>query len=365
DNEMTVDEPDQLLGHNLIVVGFQHDHFDRTRANASHIVQSCSYQLRRSEGPVHAGQERPVLLDTVTLPHLIGHPREGLAGHLRYDMTLHMVTHVDLGQQQAASADPVNPHTVLLDYVVPDTATAQDTATDRLNVLQFVIPNLHVLDLVNLTQKQHLDRSRALTLVEIPAAELTTPETRTPAQQTRLQDITRSDLPMSQVQVLTDAILGAGIHVHREDVFTRSYHQNTMRLTGIHLHFRDASPFGNVAHYHYCWAHGTTRAGAAGILKDRLLRPNSCSSGSDFPSYGAQGHLNEDNANELLRKLYRIGKGQQAAVILGEYSGNVAHARTDAGGVSEIQRLCRHHGAVRGGYWAFHAAHSTIRQIIV
>ncbi|CAJ1428853.1 unnamed protein product, partial [Effrenium voratum] len=303
DNQMTVDEPDQILGHNLIVVGFQHDHFDRTRANASHIVQSCSYQLRRSEG---------------------------LAGHLRYDMTLHMVTHVDLGQQHAASADPVNPHTVLLDYVVPDTATAQDIATDRLNVLQFVIPNLHVLDL----------------------------------------DIIRSvdqDLPMSQVQVLTDAILGAGIHVHREDVFTRSYHQNTMRLTGIHLHFRDASPFGNVAHYHYCWAHGTTRAGAAGILKDRLLRPNSWSSGSSFGffGYGAQGHLNEYNANELLRKLYRIGKGQQAAVILGEYSGNVAHARTDAGGVSEIQRLCRHHGAVRGDYWAFHAAHSTNRQIIV
>ena len=79
------------------------------------------------------------------------------------------------------------------------------------------------------------------------------------------------------------------------------------------------------------------------------------SSGSDFPSFGffgcgAQGHLNEYNANELLRKLYRIGKGQQAAVILGEYSGNVAHARTDAGGVSEIQRLCRHHGAVRGDY---------------
>ena len=217
------------------------------------------------------------------------------------------------------------------------------------------------------------DRSRVLTLVEIPPAELATPETWTPAQQTRLHDIMRSfdqDLPMSQLQVLTDAILGAGIHVHREDVFTRSFHHNTMHMTGIHLYFRDARPFGNTAHYHYCWAHGTTRAGAAGILKDRLLRPNSWSSGSDFPSfgffgYGAQGHLSEHNANELLRKLYRIGKGQQAAVILGEYSGNVAHARTDAGGVSEIQRLCRHHGAVRGDYWAFHAAHSTIKRIIV
>ena len=113
------------------------------------------------------------------------------------------------------------------------------------------------------------------------------------------------------------------------------------------------SPFGNVAHYHYCWAHGTTRAGAAGILKDRLLQPNSWSSRSDFPSfgffgYGAQGHLNEYNANELLRKLYRIGKGQQAAVILGECSGNVAHARTDAGGVSEIQRLCRQRHMTEG-----------------
>ena len=179
-------------------------------------------------------------------------------------------------------------------------------------------------------------------------------------------------LPTQQLQVLTNAILGAGIHVHQEDIFTRTYNQNTMHLTGIQLHFRDAIPFGNVGHYNYCWAHGTTRDGAAGILKDRLLRPNSWNfeSGNDYPSFGffglgMQGNLNEDNANDLLRKLYKIGKGQQAAIILGEYSGNCCHARTDAGGVSEVQRLCRHHGAVRSDYWAFHAAHSTIRQVMV
>ncbi|CAJ1367275.1 unnamed protein product [Effrenium voratum] len=122
---------------------------------------------------------------------------------------------------------------------------------------------------------------------------------------------------MSQVQVLTDAILGDGIHVHREDVFTRSYHQNTMRLTGVHLHFRDAPSA--------MWL-TTTTAGLTEQLGPEL-QESSRTACSD-PTHGAadqtsrQGHLNEDNANELLRKLYRIGKGQQAAVILGEYSGN-------------------------------------------
>ncbi|CAJ1326916.1 unnamed protein product [Effrenium voratum] len=67
------------------------------------------------------------------------------------------------------------------------------------------------------------------------------------------------------MQVLVNAILGAGIQVHTDDILTRVYSHNTMHMTGIRLHFRDANPFGS-------------------------------------------GNLNEDNANDL------IGKGQQAVL---------------------------------------------------
>ena len=130
-----------------------------------------------------------------------------------------------------------------------------------------------------------------------------------------------------------------------------------MRMTGIRLSFRDAAPFGAVAQYRYFWAHGAKRQGAAGILKDRTIRPNAW--GNRFPSFGfcgfgAQGRLNPDNAHDLLRKLYK------AVLRWKTHLGRLTHS----GGVLEVQQLCRHHHrAVAATTGTFHAAHIPIREI--
>ena len=141
------------------------------------------------------------------------------------------------------------------------------------------------------------------------------------------------------MQVLIKAILGAGVHVHTDDIFTRVYIQPKH-------HAHDGHPLALPRRQPF------RRCGALPLLLS--LRRNARSrrdiERSSTPSQllgqqrlpvlwilrlRMQGNLNEDNADDLL----------------GEHTGHVPHSQTDAGGVSEIQRLCRDH-AVRGNYWA-------------
>ena len=51
--------------------------------------------------------------------------------------------------------------------------------------------------------------------------------------------------------------------------------------------------------------------------------------------------LDEWSASMLIRKIYKIGKGQQRAMVPGNFYTAFPHASTTAGGVWESQRLCR------------------------
>ena len=125
-------------------------------------------------------------------------------------------------------------------------------------------------------------------------------------------------LPAPQMHVLANAILGAGIHVHTEDIFTQVYSQGTMRTASS------------------CTSVTPTRSAMW-----RLLRPNSWGK-NDFPSFG----LATFSAN--CTRSGRDGKQPSSLVSTQAMSPTAEQILTPnrCGGVLDIQHLCRHHGAV-------------------
>ena len=125
--------------------------------------------------------------------------------------------------------------------------------------------------------------------------------------------------------------------------------------------------------YKYSFAHGTDVTSAKMILPQGLIRPYTWdpTSPRDFPSfgfygYGCLGGLSIPTATTLLKKIWKISKGKQGVVLLGEVVTAKEHGSLEAGGTTDEQHLVRRKAVVKGKErWCFHSNHAHIQMVAI
>ena len=123
--------------------------------------------------------------------------------------------------------------------------------------------------------------------------------------------------------------------------------------------------------YHYTFSHGTDVKSAKMIMAQGVIRPYTWNpqDATDFPSFGfyglgAVGKLSPSITSQLLKKIWKISKGKQGVVILGEVASAKEHGTLESGGTTDEQHLVRRKGVVKGKErWCFHSAHAHIQAI--
>lgn len=123
--------------------------------------------------------------------------------------------------------------------------------------------------------------------------------------------------------------------------------------------------------YHYTFSHGTDVKSAKKILAQGVIRPYTWNpqDATDFPSFGfyglgAVGKLSPSITSQLLKKIWKISKGKQGVVILGEVASAKEHGTLESGGTTDEQHLVRRKAVVKGKErWCFHSAHAHIQAI--
>ena len=96
--------------------------------------------------------------------------------------------------------------------------------------------------------------------------------------------------------------------------------------------------------FHYAFAHGTDIKSAKMIMTQGVVRPYTWNpqKATDFPSLGfyglgAVGALSPHLSTQLLKKIWKISKGQQGVVILGEVTSTKEHGTLEYGGTTDEQ----------------------------
>ena len=128
--------------------------------------------------------------------------------------------------------------------------------------------------------------------------------------------------------------------------------------------------------YKYSFAHGTDVTSAKMILPQGLIRPYTWdrTNPPDFPSfgfygYGCLGGLSIPTATTLLKKIWKISKGKQGVVLLGEVVTAKEHGSLEAGGTTDEQHLVRRKAVVtvvKGKErWCFHSNHAHIQMVAI
>ena len=125
--------------------------------------------------------------------------------------------------------------------------------------------------------------------------------------------------------------------------------------------------------FHYVFAHGTDVKSAKMIMTQGVIRPYTWNpqDATDFPSFGfyglgAVGAFSPHLTTQLLKKIWKISKGKQGVVILGEVTSTKEHGTLESGGTTDEQHLVRRKAVVKGKErWCFHSAHAHIQAIVM
>ena len=125
--------------------------------------------------------------------------------------------------------------------------------------------------------------------------------------------------------------------------------------------------------YKYSFAHGTDVTSAKMILPQGLIRPYTWdpTNPRDFPSFGFYGYgclagLSIPTATTLLKKIWKISKGKQGVVLLGEVVTAKEHGSLEAGGTTDEQLLVRRKAVVKGKErWCFHSNLAHIQMVAI
>lgn len=125
--------------------------------------------------------------------------------------------------------------------------------------------------------------------------------------------------------------------------------------------------------YKYTFAHGTDHSSAQMILDQDVIRPFNWtpSDPTNFPSFGffgmgALGEVTEHRIRQLLKKLWKIPKGKQGVVLLGEVHTFKEHGTLNGGGVMDEQHAVRRKGIVKGSARrCFHSTYAQIKTLVM
>ena len=125
--------------------------------------------------------------------------------------------------------------------------------------------------------------------------------------------------------------------------------------------------------FHYVFAHGTDVKSAKMIMTQGVIRPYTWNpqDATDFPSFGfyglgAVGAFSPHLTTQLLKKIWKISKGKQGVVILGEVTSTKEHGTLESGGTTDEQHLVRRKAVVKGKErWCFHSTHAHIQAIVM